>query len=207
MSNLKTTREYLLTIEKQLELLRETKEALLRAEYSSPEDLDIELPRFKIVFDQVFPRCLRYSFVVFLYSVVETELESLCSELRKRRKLSDGPASGKVTPLEQCKTFLSRNYTLDFGRIPAWEALLTLEKVRDCIAHTGGRVEASRDKEFLETKAKSCGGLSISDQPVFKDRLYIEQEFCLSSTDAAITFFDLVFEPTGFGPAELTFEE
>lgn len=206
MSNLKTIQEYLLTMEKQLELLRETKGALLRAECESWEDLQAELPGFEITFDQVFPRCLRYSFIVFLYSVVETELEALRGELIKRRELSEGPVSVKVSPLERCKTFLSANFSFDFGSIPVWEKLLTLEKVRDCIVHTGGRIEVSRDRAFLEKMAKSDIGFGISEHSVFRDRLHIEQEFCVSSANAAITFFDFVFERTGFGPAQLTFE-
>ena len=207
MATLKTIREYSITMEKQLDLLHETREALLRAEAKSWEDLQVDLPEFKIVFDHIFPRCLRYSFVVFLYSVVETELEALGNELRKRRELPEDPISGKATPLERCKTFLSKNFTIDFGSISSWEKLVTLEKVRNCIAHAGGRIEDSRDKEFLGRKAESGIGLNISDHAVSKGRLSIEQEFCVSSSEAAISFFDLVFERTGFGPEEMKFEK
>lgn len=206
MSNLGTIQEYLLTMEKQLELLCETKGALLRAECESWEDLQAELPGFEMTFNQVFPRCLRYSFIVFLYSAVETELEALRRELIKRRKLSEVPVSAKATPLERCKTFLCTNFSLDFGSIPVWEKLLTLEKVRDCIAHTGGQIEVSRDRAFLERMAKSDIGFGISEHSVFRGRLRIEKEFCFSSANAAITFFDFVFERTGFGPARLTFD-
>jgi len=205
MATLKTVREYLATMEDQLNLLRETKEALIRTEAKCWEDLDVDLREFKIVFNEIFPRCLRYSFVVFLYSVMETQLDALCNEIRKRRGLPE-ELRDKRTPLERCKDFISKSFGIDFGKTPTWEALTVLEKVRDCIAHTGGRVEDSRDRDFLEIKAKAGIGLAFSDHSISKGRIIVEHKFCADTSDAAISFFGMVFERTGFGPETMQFE-
>ena len=176
MATLKTVREYLATMGDQLNLLRETREALIRADAKSWEDLDVDLREFKIIFNEIFPRCLNYSFVVFLYSVVETELEAVCNEIRKRRGLHE-ELRDKRTPLERCKGFLSKNFSTDFGNTPPWHALIVLERVRNCIAHTGGRVKNSRNRDFLKIKARAGIGLTVSDHSISKGRIIVEHKF------------------------------
>ena len=204
MATLKTVREYAITMDQQLGLLRETKEALIRTECIDWDELQSQKYEFDAVFGQVFPRCLRYSFVMLLYSIVENEIVAVCGEVRKRRNLSE--LAGKETPLGRCKTFLSKTCGIDFG-VSEWEKLTILEKVRDCVAHAGGRVGASRDKGFLEGIATLGKGITISEHPIFKGVLCVDQKFCLDSSDAAISLFRIIFDRAGFGSEPVRFDE
>ncbi|MBI3603138.1 MAG: hypothetical protein HY205_01640 [Nitrospirae bacterium] len=193
-------------MDQQLGLLRQAKESMLVADHAGSDEFDSHRYAFQITFNEIFPRCLRYSFLIFLYSVVETDLTALCKEVRKRRNLPEEPVSRKKTPFERCKSFLSKSCGIDFESVPAWEQLKILEKVRNCIVHADGCVQVSRDKEFLERKVASGIGLTLSDHSVSKGRLYVDQEFCTASSNAAISFFTIVFEQTRFGPENMMFE-
>ncbi len=195
MNTLKNVGEYHLKMEQQLGLLRETEEAFLRAECKSWEEFQAEKHGFEWTFKQLFPRCLRYSFVVFLYSVIETELISFCREFSKRRNLPDLNLQGKKFSFERCKPFLSKTVGIEIGNVSAWNRLTFLEKVRNCIAHTGGIVEDSKDKKLLKEAAGAGIGITISE-----GRLDIESTYCKASTDAAIEFFRTAFDRGGFGP-------
>lgn len=205
MANLQTVGKYHLAMEQQLDLLRQTKEEFLLADCktsgASFEEYRAEKDSLDWTFTNVFPRSLRYSFVMFLFSIVENQLVVLCEELRRRKNLAEENMTGRMSPLERCKAFLSNTCAIDFGAVRAWERLAILEKVRNCIAHAGGRVEDSRDKECLEKLATDGVGISISGHPTSKGLLAIEPRFCKDSTDAAIEFFTAVFERGGFGPA------
>src|SRR5437588_2567313 len=120
MANLKTVGEYYRRMEDQLGLLRETKEAFLRADCKNWDEWDAESAGFEWTFNQLFPRCLRYSFVVLLYSVVETKLTAFCKELSKRRKVPCPDWNGRKFSLEKCKPFLSKTTGINLKNTLAW---------------------------------------------------------------------------------------
>ena len=199
MATLKTVGEYQLRMEQQLALLRETKDALLRADCEHWEEFNAQRSNHEWTFVHLFPRCFRYSFVIFLYSVIEAELISLCTEFSRRRKIPSLNLHGKKFCLERCKPFLFRTIGIESGKALAWNKLTVLEKVRNCISHAGGVIEDSKDKKFLKEATRAGIGIAISKHTISKGRLDIAPEFCKDSTDAAIEFFSAVFERGGFG--------
>src|SRR5207245_3129442 len=106
METLKTVGEYSRRMEQQLGLLRETQESILRADCTSWEDWDAERKGFEWTYGHLFPRCLRYSFVVFLFSIIEEALMAFCKEFSERRKLPPLNLHGKKFCLERCKPYL-----------------------------------------------------------------------------------------------------
>jgi len=200
MATLKTAGMFPTIMESQLELLHEIKEALIRADSPSWEEWDAERHNFDLAFKEMFPRILRYSFVLFLYSVVEEEFTALVKAICKQRKIPFQGWEGKKFSLKRCKSTSRHLYAVTLPNDLAWNKLLVLEKVRNCIAHVGGVVEDSKDKEFLKEAVSAGIGITISKHSISKGRLDINPKFCKKSTDAAIEFFTAVFERGGFGP-------
>jgi len=199
MANLRTVQQYVVVMDQQLGLLSEVHESLIKAEFGNSDEFSSQKYEFEAVYGGVFPRSLRYSFVMLLYSVVENEIVAVCAEIRKRRHLFEESIPGKETPLERCKKFLSKNCDIDFGVMPEWQKLTVLEKVRDCIAHVGGRIDFSRDRAFLESVSTSGMGITKSNHPIFRGILTVEQAFCLECSAAVISFFTIIFDQAGFG--------
>jgi hypothetical protein len=91
------------------------------------------------------------SCVVMLYSTVERELRRLIENLEKKH----GPQRIKLDDLRggsylaQVKKYTDVFYGLRLAECPQYEALIDLQKIRDCIVHCLGEVRFSRDKEYL----------------------------------------------------------
>jgi len=81
--------------------------------------------------------------------------------------------------------------------------LTKLQKVRDCIAHVGGKIEASRDREYLRTLIAEHQGVTGPDED---GRLELQHAFCIKMVAAAKSAFNQIFDTAGFGPAQPTFE-
>lgn len=204
MATLKTAGMFPTLMESQLGLLREIKEALIRADYPDWEEWDAQRHNFDLAFKEMFPRILRHSFVLFLYSVVEGELTALVKVICQQRKIPFQGWDGKKFSLKRCKSTSRNLYGINLPNDLAWNKLLVLEKVRNCIAHAGGCLEYCKDedKKFLKEAVKAHIGLSISKHQISQGLLAVDPKFCAETTNAAIEFFTYVFERGGFGSAE-----
>jgi len=177
---------------------------------------DTELAILDRKFAVTYPRLCRYSFLTTLFMHVEINLKSVCDEIAKRNKLKYRVSEfqGK-TVLERAKVFLNKEASLPSILSSAWEPLSHLQKIRDCIVHTGGRVADSRDKHEIEHLIKLNLGLSITP-PMFPDLaeddffvdaddglLQIEPVFCAATLEQVKSLFTEIFESSGcFGPED-----
>lgn len=102
------------------------------------------------LYDEIMVPMFRYSSVVTLYSIVERELRRLAENLEEEH----GPQALKYKDLkgsliEQITKFCEVFVRLRLPECPEYGALCDLQKVRDCIVHCHGEIEASRDADRL----------------------------------------------------------
>jgi hypothetical protein len=158
------------------------------AEYQS------EIQFFEDRYERDFPSKIRYSFVVLLYIVLETRLRAVCDEISKRRSLELRESDLKGASIERAKAFLEKVATLPSGDRMAWQWLRDFQKVRDCIVHTNGRIERSRDKDRLNHLCNENMGLSSE-----AGSLMIERHYCTKMIEITKSYFGRLFDSAGFG--------
>lgn len=192
--------EYLNAMEEQMVRLRKEEELRLKRKSKDYEEWTIMQVEHEILFDDYFPRFLRYSFINLLYSIVANRLTALCTEIQNRRNLPLGPKDLKGSELDRCKVFLYKLVSVDISTIANWEPLKSLEKVRHCIVHADGLVAKSRDRGVLEKLVATDSSISILDKSPFAGTLQVDVHFCESAIANATEFFDNLFNLAGFGP-------
>ena len=104
---------------------------------------------------------LRYSFLILLHIVFETQLRVFCADLKNQRGLPIGMADLRGGAIDQAFVFLTKIAGLEAQNLPEWQHLRTLQKVRDCAVHCFGYVKESRDKKFLNELASKGTGVTI----------------------------------------------
>jgi hypothetical protein len=93
----------------------------------------------------------RYSCIVMLFSTVERELIRLIENLEKGKwkKMSEEKGMKKKSPMGKAVKFVQESRGVKLSECPQYEALIDLQKIRDCIIHCRGEVSLSRDKKDL----------------------------------------------------------
>jgi hypothetical protein len=140
---------------------------------------------------------LRYSFVVQLYTVLESRAKALCHELNQRNpKLTlrvDDLRGGRY--LEGIRIFLTKVHPVQITR---WQEIENLQTIRNCLVHANGSVLESQSKrEHLQAIARSGCGVSIGDD----GNLVIEPQYCEAALASVRGFFQEAFDACGFGSA------
>jgi hypothetical protein len=158
-------------------------------------DWQSEILFYEELYEKDFPSKIRYSFVVLLQITIETRLRAACNEIAKRRELMFKERKG--SPIERASTFLKKVAQIDLEDWMAKQELNDFQKVRDCIVHTNGQVELSRDKDRLTELTKNNIGISINDEGF----LVIDRNYCGRILDTAKKFFEELYIAAGFGPS------
>ena len=140
---------------------------------------------------------LRYSFVVQLYTVLESRAKALCDELNQRNPtltLQVNDLRGG-RHLDGIRIFLTKVYPV---QITHWQEIEKLQTIRNCIAHANGFVtEVQGKREHLQEITRSGCGVSIGSD----EHLVIERKYCEAALASVRGFFTEVFESCGFGSA------
>lgn len=144
-------------------------------------------------FINTFAESFRYSFIVLIWLVIEDELKRVCVEVQHRKGIVPQQWQSKGV-ISQCKNVLKDVAGISFQNIAYWSNIRDLQKVRDCIVHTSGFVNSSRDKIYLIRLAEGENHLQIDD---YDGRLRITNEFCKSAVQSTIDFFTEVFNGAG----------
>lgn len=149
-------------------------------------------------FNMLLPNFFRYSYIVLLYLVVENKLVELCKAVYSPKKNIPSPPSPRRSVIRTYEKYLSQDMGIAGLQ---WEHLYELNKVRNCIVHTSGKVEASGDRDYLRQLAKKGIGISISNQdedyhdglqPLYldDDMLMLKSEYCLRMVKNVRIFFE-----------------
>ena len=153
-----------------------------------------EIQFFEDRYERDFPSKIRYSFVVLLYIVFETRLRAACDEISKRRSLEKKENDLRGATLEHAKAFLKKVAKLPCADQMVWQWLIDFQKVRDCIVHTNGRVEKSKDKDRLNHLCNENVGLSSE-----AGSLMIERHYCTKTLEMTKSYFGHLFDSADFG--------
>ncbi len=154
---------------------------------------------YRWTYDFMFPRSLRYSFMVLLFLVLENQLTGLCDEIAKRRSLSVRLKDLKGDILERSKTYLHKIANVPTIDQSHWIKIEDLSKVRNCIVHALGKVELSVDRKRLAYLASEGWGISISDDSSPEPGvLVLTPEYCAHAVDDMDIFFRDLFDSAGF---------
>lgn len=153
-----------------------------------------EIQFFEDRYERDFPSKIRYSFVVLLYIVLETRLKAVCDEISKRRSLELRESDLKGAAIERAKAFLEKVAKLPSGDRMVWQRVRDFQKVRDCVVHTNGQIERSRDKERLNKLCRENLGLSSE-----AGSLMIERHYCTKMLEITKRYFGHLFDSAGFG--------
>jgi hypothetical protein len=115
--------------------------------------------------DYVFPLALSYSFAVLVFIELATKLMQLCEVVYQERKpivrAKDLAGSG----IERYMKYLEFVTSLKRNDIKYWDQIAALQKIRNCIVHTAGMVEASRDAGALRQLVASESYLVAEHHP------------------------------------------
>jgi hypothetical protein len=194
------------TMESQLNKVREDEKHrignwLLSIGSGAEAEYDIAMQQYSHYHDFIFPLFLRYSFVVLLFLVVESQLNRTCDTITERRNLSMRAKDFRGSTMERCKAYLKKAANVPLNR-ELWEKIEDLAKVRDCIVHALGKVELSRDAQRLRDLARQNIGLSIGnddDHPLAQGTLIVRSEYCVQAVDSVTSFFRDMLDSAGFG--------
>jgi hypothetical protein len=160
-------------------------------QYSFSQWRENEYHQFKSTFSESF----HYSFVVLVWLVIEDELKRVCLEIQRRKELIPQKWEGNSI-IKQCKEILKKVAGVPIENITLWSDIDNLQNVRNCIVHTSGFVNESRDKKHLiklvEAKNPS---LQIDN---YDGRLRIETEYCQQAVQITGKFLEEIFDRVGF---------
>ena len=194
--------EYQKTMEAQLPIIQQHEQSSIEVfkNHDLPDTIPYEsmMEEYDWIYEYFFPRSLRYSFVVLLFLVIEHQLNQLCDEIQKRRNLPIRSSEMSGDALKRSKVYLQKVARVS---IKNWESLEDLSKVRNCIVHTLGKVELSKDAKHLNQLVKKNIGLAISGEDSQEDGfLVVSAEYCESAIRLAKQFFYEIFDAADFGP-------
>lgn len=199
---LQLVRNYLKTMEEQLTLAasdskQKLNELFSDAKFANSYDravVDTEYAMHHEQFGERFPKYLRYSFIVLLFSFLETWLPAVCDEIKDRRKLTLRSRDLRGNLLNQVKTYLKKLAQVDVAE-EFWRPLYIINAVRDCIVHTSGDVTRSRDRKQLEQETGRWPGYLVR-----QDCVVVEREFCEFALESTEKLINELFRLPEFGP-------
>ena len=166
------------------ERLSRAVEATFGEDVSTDADVEFTAERFGedpdmpgvpfYAFGSLFPRVTRYAFVMLATMLLEGELRLCCSALAADRGLNKFQEQGRVAVLEQLRRYLERTVGLSASG-DLWRRCGEVAKVRNCIAHHGGRL--SKPSETLRQIIDADADLSL-EQLADPPMLVIHPGYC-----------------------------
>jgi hypothetical protein len=139
--------DYIWKLNHQIDELREIELAKLPDFEPSVRAFRCKEESYKL--DYLFPLALNYSFVTLIFITLETRLLKTCNLLYESRnfplKAKDLAGSG----LERYINFLTKLVSIPLISLTHWPQISALTIIRNCIVHTSGFLENSRDEKAL----------------------------------------------------------
>lgn len=203
-------KDYLKMAESQFEAVRDMERA--RTDLTTPaglseddyhewhSDYQAQVLFFEERYERDFPSKIRYSFIVLLHIVLEERLRATCNEIQKRRNLTISEKDLRGAQFERVKTFLKKIAEINYDNQTGWQELKDLQMIRDCIVHTNGRIEESRDKKHIYDLCKKQIGISDAEGSLVVDKAY-----CLCALEAISALFNDLLNSAGFGSCQISY--
>lgn len=195
--------DFLMTVEDSLEKIkRSSADDFLRTFGATGKPSRRVLKSHLRRFEQDMARMLRYSCVVFLYTLFETTARRLVAHLAhlypqepSLRQFEQNKNRRKLGFVRNLQTWLeARPRPIKLGCAKFWDKLDDIRVIRNCIAHANGEEELTADKEPLESAVQRTEGVQFDDSRT----LSLEIAFPVAVLDILTRFFQLVFREAGY---------
>ncbi len=160
-----------------------------------------------------FPRILRFTVLMSIFTLVESNLSLLAQEIMKRKDFALDMEDQQVkNPVKRFKKFWTKVARLpSWWSDPRWGELLDIEELRNCIAHRNGVVE-KRDGRITQLLPRGCGVrlVALNDPLADPDEvgtLEIEERYYREAVKQMTALFDEIFNRAGcFGSDHVVVE-
>ena len=164
--------------------------------------------RFAVVFRRIF----RFTILMSVFTLVESNLFLLAKEIMKRKGLTRNMEDMQARNLvKQFEKFWTKVAGLSWWSDPRWDALKDIKQLRNCIAHRNGvfRENDDRIKQLLQ-RDFGVRLVGVNDRLVDPDEagiLEFEERFCRDALEKMTGLFDEIFNRAGcFGPDHIVVE-
>jgi hypothetical protein len=161
------------------------------------ETLALETEILESKFDSDFPKLLRYSIVMLLHTVLETQLIRLANHLREKNKFSLQVKDFRGTPIEQTKLYFTKVVKLKVSDDQGWGELRDLADLRHIIVHRAAVQGADKNQQKTVRRLiqKYKGDLSLlgpSDDP--ESEIEVSLNLCRRFLNTIDQFFHRLFQ-------------
>ena len=139
---------------------------------------------------------MRYSFIVFLHTVFETQLVRLCRMICEERSLPLDLSDLHGSPIDKGRTYLTKLAGItSVGDYPEWKDLQMVQKIRNCIVHHYGYL-AQEDGHHKNIRAFAKGDPDI--EITHQGRLSPKANFCIRQHAQVDSFFRRLMSDFGW---------
>ncbi len=157
------------------------------------EDYDCARQEHEGVFEYSVPEVLSFSFLTYIYALVEVRLGDVARALREDRGIAMKHSECQGSPISRVCLYLTKIAHIPVGKDPGWQRLSDLGTLRNAVVHRGGRLGPDRRerKELREIAARLPLGLTASDGwDKESSELRINLGLCRFFAKEAYAFFD-----------------
>lgn len=154
------------------------------------DSISANIKTARFLHDNLYIPMQRYSCVLLLCSIIEKELKTLIENViqdKGKQKLNLKDFSGNL--IEQVDSYLHVFHSLKITECRNYNAVIDLQKLRNCIVHSFGGLRDS-DKEKIIQIAKNWEGVRINDL----DEVEIDAIAVTIFSENSYEFFEWIFE-------------
>jgi hypothetical protein len=215
--------DYRSHMEAQIQENRHSIRSQILTQYQTPPDTSEEVEEWLSMrqaevdecdrrFTVVFRRILRFTVLMSVYTLVESNLCLISKEMTKRKNLKLDMMDLKAKNLvKQFEKFWTKVAGLHWWTDDRWDLLKDIQKLRNYISHRNGVIIQS-DNRIKQILQRNCGVrlVDVNDRltdPDEKGTLEIEERFCREGLEKMKSLFDDIFQRAGcFGPDHIVVE-
>jgi hypothetical protein len=189
--------EYFGIMSAQIETLKENNMENIRASLENAKDIeDYQLQSSTLFqehyyqYEENLPRCLTYSFITMIYTLLERRLNELCNDLIKKNKIKLSVNKLKGSLSERIELFF-KAFNLNGIKKQDINTILEFSRVRNQIVHENGQMENASNK--LKNYIKN-----IKDIKTVNNQLIIEPSYCIDHLIYFKKMFSNAFTELGY---------
>ncbi|MDR3669172.1 MAG: hypothetical protein P4L35_20270 [Ignavibacteriaceae bacterium] len=186
-------------VEAQKSELRLVEERIKALEAGEEEAMILE--EHEYIYGVIFPRSLRYSFIVLLFLNLESLLNEFCNAVQKKNNVALRCNEIRGESVERSKIYLHKLAKVNLIDLAFWNSIEDFSKVRNCIVHTLGKVDQSRDKLRLQDISKQGTGLTIGNAGSEEGFIILSNDYCKKIIVDVESLFRELFDKAGYGPS------
>ena len=147
-----------------------------------------------------FPQMARYSLVVLIFSMMETQAHYFCDALLALKTLTLRWIDLRGDVLERLHVYAVKLGKLGTPNSDTWQEARSFEHIRHCIVHADGEVARSQYQKHLRQLVGKMPGYGIDDA----GRISLSAETVLHAIQVFSTLFNHFLKEAGFPEQVIT---